>query len=339
MKRTLLVLIGILLFSSLAFTDKVTKVGTTAAGFLSINVGAQAVSMGGAYVAVAEDATAMYWNPSGIASIENFTAIFHHTKWIADVSHNYIGVVTPPLGGIGSFGVNITSLTMDDMERTTVSNPEGTGEYFSAGSYAIGLCFARKLTDRFSIGFNVKYLNETIYNCSAQGVAFDVGTLFTTQFNGLNIGMSISNYGTKMKMTGQDLLTQVDIDPLTSGNNENINANLKTDGFDLPLLFRVGVSMDVLKGMGNSNLIMAVDALHPNNDLESVNIGAEYILNSMYFIRGGYNSLFARDSQTGLTLGVGIRYSLPNIDLLLDYAYQNFGILNNVQMFTLGIGF
>jgi opacity protein-like surface antigen len=339
MKRTLVVLIGILLFSSLGFTGKVTKVGTTAAGFLSINVGAQAVSMGGAYVAVAEDATAMYWNPSGITSIEKFTAMFHHTRWIADVSLNYMGVVTPPLKGIGSFGVNITALTMDDMERTTVSDPEGTGEYFSAGSYAIGLCYARNLSDRFSIGFNVKYLNETIYNCSASGVAFDVGTLFTTQFNELKIGMSISNYGTKMRMKGKDLLTQVDIDPLTAGNNENINANLQTDGFDLPLLFRVGISMDVLKGIGNSNLILAADALHPNNDLESVNIGAEYILNGMYFIRGGYNSLFAKDSEMGLTLGVGLRYNLSNIDLLLDYAYQDFGILNNVQMFTLGIGF
>jgi len=338
MKKIMVVLIGILLFSSLGLSDEVSKVGTTAAGFLSIDVGAQAVSMGGAYVAVAEDVTAMYWNPSGIARAENFKALFHHTQWIADISLNYMGVVAP-LPGIGTFGVNITSLTMDDMERTTLNDPEGTGETFSAGSYAIGLCFAKNLTNRFSIGFNVKYLHENIYNCNASGMAFDIGTLFNTQFSGLKIGMSISNYGPKMRMSGQDLLTQVDIDPMVSGNNYNINANLQTDGYDLPLMFRVGVSMDVLKGMGHSNLILAVDALHPNNDVESVNIGAEYIFSDMFFIRGGYNSLFAKDAESGLTFGGGLKYSLTNSNLVFDYAYQDFGLLNNVQMFTVGIGF
>jgi len=338
MKRIMIASLGILLFSSLGITGEVTKVGTTAAGFLSIHVGAQAVSMGGAYVAVAEDATAMYWNPSGIARIENFQFLSHHTQWFADIGLNYFGVVIP-LRDIGCFGLNVTSLTMDDMEKTTVNNPEGTGEHFSAGSYAVGLCYARNLTDRFSIGFNAKFLNESIYNCSASGVAFDIGTLFTTQFSGLKIGMSITNYGPKMRMAGQDLLTQVDIDPLVSGNNENLNADLRTDGFDLPLLFRIGVSIDVLKGLYKSNLILALDALHPNNDVESVNVGAQYVFNELFFIRGGYNSLFAKDSESGLTLGCGVRYSLPSTSLFVDYAYQDFGILNHVQMLTVGIGF
>lgn len=338
MKRTMFVLIGIMLFSSLGFTGEVTKVGTTAAGFLNIDVGAQAISMGGAYVAVAEDVTAMYWNPSGIARIENFSVLFHHTTWIADIGLNYVGVVLP-VGNIGSFGVNITSLTMDDMERTTIANPEGTGEKFNAGSYAMGLCFARNLTDRFSIGFNVKYINEQIYHSSASTVAFDVGTIFNTQFNGLKIGMSITNYGPKLKLQGQDLLTQVDIDPSIAGNNENMNSYLKTDGFDLPLLFRVGVAIDVLKGRENSNLILAIDALHPNNDKESINIGAEYVLRNRFFLRGGYNTLFAKDSESGISLGGGLAFKLYNSSLVFDYAYQNFGILNDVQTFTVGLSF
>jgi hypothetical protein len=332
------VLIGIMLFSSLGFTGEVTKVGTTAAGFLNIDVGAQAISMGGAYVAVAEDATAMYWNPSGIARIENFSVLFHHTTWIADIGLNYMGVVLP-VGNIGSFGVNITSLTMDDMERTTIANPEGTGEKFNAGSYAMGLCFARNLTDRFSIGFNVKYINEQIYHSSASTVAFDVGTIFNTQFNGLKIGMSITNYGPKLKLQGQDLLTQVDIDPSIAGNNENMNSYLKTDGFDLPLLFRVGVAIDVLKGRENSNLILAIDALHPNNDKESINIGAEYVLGNRFFLRSGYNTLFAKDSESGISLGGGFAFKLYNSSLVFDYAYQNLGILNDVQTFTVGLSF
>ncbi|MBN1561048.1 PorV/PorQ family protein, partial [candidate division KSB1 bacterium] len=266
-------------------------------------------------------------------------AVFHHSNWIADINYNYIAAVIP-VARLGNIGLNATALSMADMERTTIENPEGTGETFSAGSYAFGLAFARNLTDRFAIGFNVKYLYESIYHSSAQGVAFDIGTLFTTQFNGLRIGMSITNYGPKVQMSGRDMLTQVDIDPNVSGNNENTNAYLVTDQFNLPLMFRVGVSMDVLKGVGNSNLILSVDAVHPNDDVESLNIGAEYIFNDLLALRSGYNSLFAADAEAGLSFGAGIHQSmLGRLEFYLDYAFRDFGLLNNVQMFTLGIKF
>jgi len=256
-----------------------------------------------------------------------------------DVAFNYAAVVVP-LPGIGVIGASATFLSMDDMERTTINNPMGTGEYFSAGSYCFALSYSRSLTDRFSIGGNVKYVREQIYHSNATGVAFDIGTLFETQFNGLMIGMAISNYGTKMQMSGRDMLTQSDIDPSLHGNNENINAFLQTGEYDIPLTFRVGIGMDVLKGAGNSNLILAVDALHPNDDVESLNIGGEYTFNGMFSLRGGYKSLFARDSEEGMTLGGGIRYRVMGFtELRLDYAYQDFGIMNNVQKFTLNLGF
>jgi len=317
----------------------VTKVGTTAAGFLNIDVGSRALGMGGAYVAVADEITAMYWNPAGVARLNTAQTAFTHTKWLADVNFNYAAVVVP-LGNLGNVGANATFLTMDEMERTTIAEPEGTGEMFDAGSYAFGLSYARDLTDRFSIGFNFKYVNEKIYHSTASGAAFDIGTLFDTQYYGLKIGMSITNYGTKMRMGGRDMLIQADIDPQINGNNENINANLNTDSYDLPLMFRVGVSMDLLKGKGNSNLIVAVDALHPNDDVESLNVGAEYGFNKMFFIRGGYKSLFASDSEEGLCLGAGFSYSIPGAGtLMLDYAYEDFGVLKDVQLFTIGLGF
>lgn len=338
MKKLVMILGGVLLLNSFIFAKEVTKVGTTALNFLNIDVGARAVAMGGAYVAVAEDASSIYWNPSGIARVDQFQAVFNNTQWIADINFNYMAVVAP-LAGMGTIGVNATFLTMDDMERTTIDNPEGTGETFSAGNYAFGLSFARNLTDRFSIGINLKYVNEKIRYTSAGGFAFDVGTLFTTQFNGLQIGMSISNYGSKVRMSGTDLLVQKDIDARVAGNNPNINANLKTDEFNLPLMFRVGVSMDILKGMGNSNLILAVDAMHPNDDVESLNVGAEYIFNKMFALRGGYASIFAEDAEAGLSFGGGINYEMGNTVLMIDYAYKDFGILNEVHMFSLGLGF
>ncbi|OGC01074.1 hypothetical protein A2V82_06895 [candidate division KSB1 bacterium RBG_16_48_16] len=339
MKKLIIAIFAILLSSSFLFADEVTKVGTTALGFLSIDVGSRAVGMGGAYVSITNDATAMFWNPAGIARSDMMEAVFHHSNWIADINFNYVAAIIP-VAGLGNFGINATALTMDDMERTTIANPEGTGEMFSAGSYAFGLAYARSLTDRFGIGFNVKYVNESIYNSSASGVAFDVGTMFTTQFNGLKIGMSITNYGPKVKMSGRDMLTQVDIDPNKSGNNENTNAYLVNDAFDLPLMFRVGVSMDMLKGAGNSNLILSVDALHPNDDVESVNVGAEYVFNDLLSLRGGYASLLAEDTETGLSFGAGLHQQMMGrVELMLDYAYRDFGLLENVQMFTLGLKF
>ena len=340
MKKNISILgVFLLLFTLPLSAKEVSKVGTTAAGFLNIDLGARAVGMGSAYASVASDVSSMYWNPAGIARLTRTEAVFSNTNWIADINFNYAAVAVPMIG-LGTVGVNATFLTMDDMERTTISQPDGTGEMFGAGSYAFGLSFARDLTDRFSIGVNFKYVNEQIYHSTAQGFAFDVGTLFNTQFHGIQIGMSISNYGTKMQMSGRDMLIQTDIDPLIEGNNENINANLQTDKYDLPLMFRVGLSLDVLKGRGNSNLILAVDALHPNDDTESVNVGGEYILNKMFFLRAGYKSLFARDSEEGVALGAGISYELSGrAQLKLDYAFQEFGALNDIQMVTVGVAF
>jgi opacity protein-like surface antigen len=332
------ILIVLMLLSATTVSSKeVTKAGTTAAAFLNVDVGARAIGMGGAFVSMADDATAMFWNPAGIARFKRPRANFTHMRWIADITFNYVGFALP-LNRFGSIGFQATSLSTSQMERTTVYSPMGTGEMFDVGSYAFGLSFAASLTDRFSIGGTVKYIQENIYHSSARGVAFDVGTLFTTRLNDLKIGMSITNYGTKMQMSGQDMLVQVDIDKSVNGNNQNINAYLATDKYDLPLMFRVGVSMDVLKGAGNSNLNLSLDALHPNDDVESLNTGVEYIFRNTFALRGGYHSLFARDSETGLTLGTGITVNLlNNFKLNIDYAYMDFGKLDTMQMLTLDL--
>ena len=338
MRKYILFIIGILLiWVAQTQAQGVTKAGTTAAPFLVIDVGPRGTGMGGAYVSLANDATAMYWNPAGIAKISNFDATFSSSKWIADLSLNYAGAVLG-LGDIGNIGLNATFLTMDQIERTTILNPDGTGEFFDAASYAVGVSYARNLTDKFSIGFNAKYINERMYHSVANGFALDVGVLFDTQFNGLVLGMSIANYGTKMQLDGRDMQVQSDIDQSISGNNPNINARLQTDAFDLPLMFRVGMSMDVLKGIANSNLILSVDALHPSDDVESVNIGGEYVFYDILSLRAGYKGLFAKDSEFGLNLGGGIKYNVGTTAIRFDYSYIDFGILNAVHIYSISLG-
>ena len=339
MKRLLGIVLVLLIAAVPVFGQKVTKAGTTAASFLNIDAGVRGVGMGSAFVSVADDISSMYWNPAGLARMKQGEATFSNTRWIADIAYNYAGVAVP-LGQFGTLGANAAFLTMDDMLRTTVSDPEGTGETFSAGSYAFGLTYARNLTDRFSIGFNFKYVQERIWHTSATGMAVDIGTLFDTQFQGMKIGMAISNYGTKMRMSGRDLLVQTDVDPSIAGNNPSINANLQTDKYDMPLLFRVGVSVDVLKGLYDSNLIVAVDALHPNDDVESVNAGLEYTYHRMVSLRAGYKSLFARDSEEGLSFGGGLTTKVfGRAAIRLDYAWGDFGILKDIQKFSLGLSF
>ena len=335
-----LILVGLaLLVSFPAYGREVTKAGTTSATFLNIDQGARGVGMGSAFVSVVDDISGTYWNPAGIARMKGGQASFSNTQWIADISYNHAAVAVP-VGGAGTLGVSAQFLTMGDMDRTTTMEPEGTGETFSAGSYAFVLSYGRNLTDRFSIGFNAKYVQEKIFHMNARGVAFDVGTLFDTQLEGLRLGMSISNYGTKMQMSGRDLMVTTDPDPAIAGNNPAINADLKTDKFDLPLLFRVGASVDVLKGMYNSNLLVAVDAVHPNDDVESMNVGLEYTWGKMVSLRAGYKSLFAKNSEEGLCLGAGLTKTMfGTAAITMDYAWGDFGILKDIQKFSLGLNF
>jgi hypothetical protein len=342
MKKILLVLTA-LLFCNISAYAQVTKVGTTVANFLLIETGARAVGMGGAYVAVAEGPSTMYWNPSGIAKIDNFSAVFNHTNWLLDISYNFIGAVLP-FDNYGSLGINAMFLSMDDMLITNENFPDGVENgYFSAGNYAIGLSYGFNLTNRFSMGFNVKYIEEYIAQSSATAIAIDIGTLYTTELDDLKIGMSISNYGTKMQMSGNELLVQHD-NYDQEGNNPNINANLATEEFDLPLIFRFGLSWDALKGSGKSNLLVAVDAMVPNNNHKSVNAGLEYVYNQMFSLRGGYNTWYgvaSRDKtdQSGLSFGLGLKYNFDFTAVNIDYAYRDFGLLKDIQMFTVQFSF
>ena len=337
--RAIAVSSSLLLVASLSAQEKgeVTKVGTTAAQFLKIDVSPRGAAIGGAFVAIANDASALYWNVAGISRLGQNDVLFAHTNWIADIGFNY-GAVVVSLDENNAVGASITSLTMGDMEVRTVDFPEGTGEKFSAGSFAAGVSYARNLTDAFSIGVTAKYINEHIWHMSASSFALDLGTLYRTGFHDFTIGMSISNFGTKMRYAGDDAIIYYNVNPGHFGSNQTVVADLRTDEWPIPLLFRVGVSMQPLKAEEH-RLIVDVDALHPNDNTESLNVGAEYIFRDILFIRGGYRALFQQDRQGGLSLGVGVAYDIAGARLKADYAWNDFGVLQKVQRFSIGIQF
>lgn len=334
--KKLIIAILFLVCSSLLFSQ--TKVGSTAAQFLGVPVGPRAISMGGAFVATANDVTSLYWNPAGASRMEANSALFAHTRWFADIDYNWAGAVLN-LGGMGSLGMSITYLDYGEMEVTTLAEQDGTGEFFSANDMALALTYAMNLTDRFSIGGTIKYVNQKIWNSSASGVGMDLGVLFLSDIYGLRIGASITNFGTDMQIDGKDLYVQHDIDPNNFGNNDQILATLNTDAYPMPLTFRVGLATDVLD-LEDHRFTLGVDALHPNDNAESLNVGAEYVFNNLIAIRAGYKSLFLDNTEDGLTLGVGLNYDFsPGLGFFLDYAYQDFGILDYTQHFAIGVKF
>ncbi len=338
-KKIALWLLALEIPAFVSLAQDVSKVGTTAAKFLTIPVGSRSIGMGGAFVSIADDISALYWNPSGIATMKSREALVSHANWLADIRYDFAGVGLP-LGDLGTLGLSVSAMTMPDMEVTTEATPEGTGEMFSATSVAIGVSYARSLTDWFSIGGTVKYVRESIYHSSSQAFAVDIGTLFTTPFQGLRLGVSITNFGEKLQIAGEDLLVQKDIDESQYGNNSSVNAYLATEKFDLPLTLRIGVSAEVVNS-GGQRLTLALDGSHPNDNMESVNAGAEYSLfDDLLMLRGGVRSLFQRNGEESFTVGGGSRYSLNSaMAVRFDYAYQSFGRLKNVHTLSLGFQF
>jgi opacity protein-like surface antigen len=323
-------------FSFAQIGASLTKTGTTSAQFLKIGVGSRALGMGGAFAASANDVTSIYWNPGGLAYVDSREVIFNHVDWLLDVNFDHAAFAIK-MGDFGTIGTFVSVLSMGDMLVRTIEKPEGTGEYFSAGAMTIGLSYSRSLTDNFSIGFNVKYIREYIWNESAIGFAVDIGTLYRIPFlNETRLGASISNFGTKMKLYGRDILKLTTAGP---GGTNIINTEHQLDAFDLPLLFRVGAAVDVIK-TSSSRLTSEVNAIHPNDNTEYLNTGFEYAWNEMIFLRAGYKSLFERDTEQGLTLGAGVSYRMYGIIALeVDYAYQDFGRLKNVHYLSLGLKF
>ncbi len=320
------------------FTSSVSKRGTSAAPFLSIGQGARAVSMGGAFVGIANDASALYWNPAGIAELDGGNFIFDHTQWFGDINYNFLAG-TYYIDGFGTIGFSLTGSDIGDMKVTTIDEPNGTGEVFTVTDVAFSLAYALRLTDRFSIGFNPKFVYQSIWRMNAYAFAFDLGVKYVTPFDNAILAMSVSNFGTKMQLTGNSNLVLHDLNIQSTGNNEKIPAYLETDEWALPLSFRVGVAYNVLNTEYNK-VTVAFDAIHPSDNYESIDIGAEYAYDNFVFVRGGYKSLFLTDSEEGVTFGLGIRQNLVNsVGLVFDYAYQDFGRLTNIQKITLGISF
>ncbi|NNE68876.1 MAG: PorV/PorQ family protein [Rhodothermales bacterium] len=343
MKRFSILLLAVL---SVPVAHAQSRAGTTAATFLTLGTGARGSSLGHAYTSIATGPDALFWNPGG-ASIAyqgryRGGAFFTHHNWLADIDYNAAAVVVPA-GGSGVLGLSIASVDYGRMDVRTVTAPEGTGETFDAGDMSIGLTYATPLTPQFHFGGTAKYVTQRIRDMSASTFAFDFGFVLATDYlNGMRIAASIMNFGGKMQMDGINSESNIDIAPNNEGTSESIPVRIRMDRWDLPIAFKFGVAIPVVK-TGNIEVLALADANQTNDNNLNSDFGGQfrYATNTYSFdARIGYKDAFLEDNvDSHLSYGVGLDVEVSGVRFGFDYGYIPFDLLENVQMFDFRVHF
>jgi hypothetical protein len=286
------------------------KVGTVGGQFLKIGIGARAAAMGETFVALADDATTVYWNPAGLARLDGSLVSVSHVEWPADISLEHAAYVFHIAFFPGTFALHARALTMDEMPVRTVFRPEGDGTMFDAGDLSLGVSYGKSFTDKFSAGVGMNFVQSTLASFQATGLAFDFGTLYDTGFRSLRIGMAIQNIGTDLVFVG--------------------------DAVKLPAVFRVGISMTLAEAADYS-LVASGEFQHPSDNHERANTGFELAWRRPLFLRGG---LFYRYDTERLAAGLGVILPMGvGWEGRVDYAYTEMAGLPSVHRISLELRF
>lgn len=335
MTRTLLLTAALLAVWS-GLTGQ-TKTGTTVGQFTLIEPSARSSAMGGVGVTSASEAMATYYNPAALGSMVQSDLQFTHNLWFGDVVLNH-AMAALHLGEQYTVALAVTHLSSGDIAVRTVEQPLGTGELYSVADLLIGAGFGMMITDRFSCGVEVNYATERIWHSSISMFSISLGTLYRLSDDGLRIGASLVNFGTKGSFDGTDLRIRYDLDASRYGDNGSLPAMLVTDQFSLPIVFRVGLGYPWR--IDGSNVVdVAVEAVNPSDNSPAINLGGEWNYRNVFAVRTGYAGLFQTDSDFGLTAGAGVMWDGLGYDLRLDYSWADHRRLGAVQRITLGFGF
>ena len=333
------VMLAVVLAAGLAYgqqttSDNFTNVGSSGSVFAKIGIGARAAGMGGAFSANADDITALYWNPAGIARLQGINANASYTSWFAGITHNFVGAVIP-ISDRYRVGVSLTVLDNGQLEKATIQKDINAGT-FNANDLSLGVTLAGALTDRFSFGATMKYVRSAILDLSADGLAFDAGSLYQTDFYHLKISLALTNLGGDRAFDGNSLsilATQSDINSTAKA----LNAKLVTSSYSLPLSFRIGLGTDVFQGEQQDQVLnVGFDFAAHSDGAETYNVGAEYIWNGMVALRAGY--AFNQD-QLGLGAGAGFKYRSEDFTGNIDYALSTTKSLGTIHRVSIGVAF
>jgi len=336
------VMVGLLALIALLATSALSqKVGSTSMQFLKVMPVARATAMGEAYSVLASGAEALFWNPAGLAQVENVEASLTYVKWIFDTRQAALSVAAP-LGSYGTAGVQLQYVDFGEIPealwaspyKDDIENPGLTGNTFRPYAYLVGFSYAYQLTERFSTGLSVKLAHESLYNGStvtsvtslgetvdaktwANGLLFDFGILYNTGFQSVKLAASVQNFGP--------------------------NVTYAVEDNSIPLALRVGIAANLigqdalLMPMENSRLGVAFDLFQPNDYTQQAHMGVEYEYAGMVALRAGYKFNYDAD---GFTAGLGVKQTLGGTRFSVDYSYGALDYeLGRVHRISIGAGF
>jgi hypothetical protein len=306
------------------------KLAQTGFQFLSVVSDARAAAMADAMTSLQSNSSAMFFNPAGMATMDNLLDVTASSnQWIADIKHYTFSLaVSPAKGDYGVFGFSVQSVDYGEFYGTRVNKASDLGYedigIFKLNALALGVGYAKQLTDQFSVGGQVRWVRqdlgesmipvintgvdttETSVSNKLTPLVFDFGTQFRTGIKSLVFGMSVRNFSAEMKYA--------------------------EEGFQTPLVFNLGISMNLMDLVGevglDQSLYMSIDASHYRDHPEQIKIGLEYKILKAFALRGGYQSV--NDLGNGMSFGLGI----SQFGFAFDYSYTPFGVFNNVQRMT-----
>ena len=318
---------------------QVRKAGLNAAAFLKVGVGARNVGLGSASSSITEDVGQIFWNPAGIAlRTETMQGSFSYNKWIADLNHNAFGL-SYKLGDVGTigigaimFGVNGIPAYRDIAPPALVSQQidQATAGTYDYQDLALQATFAKQFSEQLSLGVTVKYISETLDDMTKSAFAVDLGSIYDIG----SLGSFIHDWKISARLN-------------------NMGSGIKYYDVEspIPITFGVGTSFKVLKDEKAGDLLLAVDAIKPQDSPQLFYVGGEYTFGNFLSVRGGYkvNYTGAEDEGTstrtaikqsieGLSIGGGVRVEMEGYTLRFDYAMTSMDILDPVHRITLSVG-
>lgn len=301
MKRTLVALLAaaLLTMPAAAWAED----GSAGLAFLKLGAGARAIGLGDAYVAVSGDASSIYWNPAGTVDVANIEVLLMHSEWFQGIRYDFVGGVSSD--GERAFGVGMTGLYMDDLERRVGPDAEPDG-HFGVFDFALTGTYAQRLTEYLAVGGGLKYLSEKIDDEVASGFAADLGATYRIPgVPGLSAGLAVQNLGPQMKFI--------------------------EDEFDLPVTYRLGGALETSIDVWNTGMLITGDAVLPHDGDMKLHFGLELEYARVLAIRFGYRSGW--DNQN-VSVGLGTRFR----NFRLDYVYVPFySDLGDTHRMSLGV--
>lgn len=307
---------GIDIFPSLGYQ----RAGTSALTFLKIGIGSRSTAMGSAFIGVADDASCLYWNPAGLAQMSGSEFYTSRIEWPADIQYDFFGIAFKSSQNF-ALGLSGGFLHTNAMDVTTEYMPHGTGEKFYYSDYFIGLSAAQRVTEHFSWGLTLKYVEENIADVSSHTPMIDIGTYYWTGYKSLRFAVSLTNFGPEVAFRGSY------DKPVIEG------GTVKADyeDFPLPTIFRLGAAMEIIDTDWN-RLTLAGQLNHPVDNAETFSVGVENAFVKYLFLRAG-KIINNREEQ--LNLGIGLRLPLGKKNITFDYSFTKMVYLTDIQRISI----